>query len=173
MFLAQVHLLTPDIRVELTTSELETVRVIANGNQIWQGIPKKWVPWKLTGGDIDGNGHPDFAVGIVKQTHLYPHPHKTIFFYEYRRGEIWPKWRGSSLAMPIEDFAYGISSKGPRLLALQTDLERRYLLAIWRWHQFGFRLESRHGSWKHAKFGKIERQRVEIINERGSVWVKL
>lgn len=173
MILAQVHLLTADVHVELMTSRQATVRVTKGHGQIWAGIPRKWTPWKLTGGDIDGNGLPDFAVGIVKQTHLYPHPHKTIFFFELRNGEIRPKWRGSSLGRPLEDFVYAQSARGPRLVALQSLLDHKRRLFVWRWNRFGFRLESEHGNWSTANFGKIEPENIEIVTQSGSEWVKL
>ncbi len=127
-----------------------TVRVAEKA--MWQGIPSKWKPWALHAGDIDGNGWPDFAVGVFKQTHLYPDPHRTVFFYEIRNGEVVPKWRGSSLGSPLLDFRYAKTDRGPRLVALQNSLDGETELLVWVWNKFGFRLERRAGRWKSAKF---------------------
>ena len=149
--------------VSLTTAEDPSVRVIAGGRTLWQGVPREYNPWKLAGGDIDGNGMPDFAVGLLKSTHLYPHAHRTVFFYEIRGGEVVPKWRGSSLGRPLVDFAYASLARGPRLVALQTYLDGSFGLFVWRWYHFGFRLERQTGNWKSAELREIDGDAAEMV----------
>lgn len=160
--LAQSVLLGP-YHVSLTTAADPSIAVVAAGRTVWQGVPKAYKPWKLAGGDIDGNGKPDFAVGVYKTTHLYPHAHNTVFFYEIRDNEVVPKWRGSSLGKPLVDFAYAELERGPRLVALQTHLDGRFGLTVWRWNRFGFRLENEQGNWHTATLMRIEGHVAEMV----------
>ncbi len=159
------------IRLDTTREPSATVR---RGRMVvWSGIPKKWKAWKLAGGDIDGNGSPDFAFGIVKQTHIYPRPHKTIFFYEIRGGKVVPKWKGSSLGRPLVDFQYAATARGPRLVALQTLLDGRFSLFVWKWNRFGFRLERSVGSWRSAKLLPPEGSQGTLLANGKLIRVKL
>lgn len=159
--------------IRLDTTREPTVTARRGETVVWSGIPRKWKPWKLASGDIDGNGMPDFAIGIVKQTHIYPRPHKTVFFYEVRGGKVVPKWKGSSLGRPLVDFQYANTARGPRLIALQTLLDGRLSLFIWRWNRFGFRLERSEGSWRTAKLLPPQDSQGLLVADGKPIRVKL
>lgn len=170
--LAQTVVLGP-YRVELTTSHDPAIRVLHEGRAIWSGVPKRHQPWKLAGGDVDGNGLPDFAVGVFKRTHLYPEAHNTVFFYEIRGGAVVPKWKGSSLGRPLVDFAYAKVRGKPKLVALQRRLDHSLGLFVWTWNKFGFRLDRELGVWKEASLGATRENSIEIRAQSGTEWVKL
>jgi hypothetical protein len=162
-----------DALVELRTSQDPSVRVSIRGQPIWEGVPKAHQPWKLAGGDIDGNGLPDFAVGVFKSTHLYPHAHRTVFFFELRDGKVVPKWKGSSLGRPLVDFVYAQVQGKPKLVALQRRLDDSLGLFVWSWNRFGFRVDRELGRWSQATLGATRPDFVEIRTGTGSEWAKL
>src|SRR4051794_39480037 len=48
----------------------DLVLAISRGKRLlWQGVPKRWKPWKLRIADVDGDGRPEIALGIYKSTH--------------------------------------------------------------------------------------------------------
>lgn len=159
--------------IRLDTTREPTVTARSGETVVWSGIPRKWKPWKLASGDIDGNGEPDFAIGIVKQTHVYPRPHKTVFFYELRSGKVVPKWKGSSLGRPLVDFQYAHTPRGPRLVALQTLLDGQLSLFIWKWNRFGFRLERSEGTWRKAMLLTPDGSYGVLVADGKSIRVKL
>lgn len=174
MLIAQVVTLAiSGYSIKLNPANDRTISVAKGANVVWRGVTKKWKPWKLAAGDIDGNGRPDFGVGIFKSTHLYPHPHNTVFFYEIRDGEVVPKWKGSSLGRPLVDFAYVSTKEGPRLAAIQTLLDGKQALFTWRWHRFGFRLLKQKGEWRKARILKSLEGEIELSCDGAQIRVKI
>ena len=48
-------------------------------------------------GDVDGDGHPDAIVGVIKGTRFYPEKAKRIFIFKDVNGKALPIWLGSKL----------------------------------------------------------------------------
>src|SRR4051812_45308542 len=38
---------------------------------LWQGVHKRWQPWKLMIADVDGDGRYEIIVGVYKATHYF------------------------------------------------------------------------------------------------------
>src|SRR5690349_25085314 len=97
------------IKGEAFTVEMRSSReptcLLSNGKSEWTFAPKRLNPWQLRTGDVDGNGKMDLLVGVYKRTHIVPHPHKTLFIYEFTGDEVKPKWRASQMGRPLLDFA--------------------------------------------------------------------
>jgi hypothetical protein len=120
---------------------------------VWQGVPKRWQPWKLATSDVDGDGRREIVVGIHKATHYFPKPHNCLFIYDWDGQSAVPKWLGSSLSKPFTDFAFAdLDSDGrDNLIAIETTRAGRQCLAVYSWNGFGFTLDWQRGDWAHAR----------------------
>lgn len=130
------------IKGEPYTLELRTARDQTcllsdkNGNK-WPFAPKRLNSWQLRAGDIDGNKKIDFLVGVYKRTHLIPHPHRTLFIYEFNGEEVRPKWKASTMGRPLLDFAPAELEQGPRVITIERNIDNTEALTIWKWRGFG------------------------------------
>ena len=151
-------------RIELN-SELEKTLSVKHGKTIlWQGIKKDWKPWKLDIADVDGDGKKEIVLGIFKATKFFPKPHNCLFIYDWTGEKVVPKWLGSSLGRPFTEFAFAEldAEKGSELIALETTLDGKKTLAIYKWNGFGFTLEREKGVWQTAKILSVENGRIEF-----------
>lgn len=132
---------------------------------MWQGIPKRWKPWKLEIADVDGDGIREIIVGIIKPTKFFPKPHNCLFIYGWNGKEVYKKWLGSSLSRPFTDFIFADLDglKGEELIALETSLDGKKRLGIYRWNSFGFTLERQFGDWQAARI---------LRAENGKIWLE-
>lgn len=122
--------------VELRTSREQTCR-IASGAKEWFFAPKRLNPWQLRVGEVDGNGKPEILIGVYKRTHLIPHPHRTLFIYEFDGEEVRPKWKASTMGRPLLDFAPAKLKAGHRVITVEKRLDEKQVLTIWKWRGFG------------------------------------
>lgn len=120
---------------------------------LWQGVPKRWKPWKLSVADVDGDGKSEIVLGIYKATHYFPQPHNCLFIYDWDGRELLPKWLGSSLSKPFTDFAFAdLDSDGrDNLIAIETTRRGRQCVAVYSWNGFGFTLDWQRGDWARAR----------------------
>ncbi|MBP7865161.1 MAG: CapA family protein [Acidobacteria bacterium] len=99
-------------------------------------------PWKVRRADVDGDGEPEVLLGVFKPARYDPEPARRLFVYAREGNAVYPKWFGSRLALPLEDFE--VDGKEPDgREALQVE-ERRgdgsLRTARYVWDGFGFRL---------------------------------
>ena len=57
-------------------------------------------------GDIDGDGHNDAMVGVVKPTRFYPEKGRRLFIFKQVNGKARPLWLGSKLGGILQDFRF-------------------------------------------------------------------
>lgn len=97
-------------------------------------------PWKLALGDVDGDGIDELSLGVYKKTIFHPVMAKRPFIYRYEDGELYPKWRGSRLARPFEDYIfYDIDENGTdEILAIEILEDGKKLINTYKWRGFGF-----------------------------------
>lgn len=151
--------------IKLTVENRSTLQIRQGKKLIWQGIPNRWKPWKLEIADVDGDGIREIIVGIIKPTKFFPKPHNCLFIYGWNGKEIYKKWLGSSLSRPFTDFIFADLDeiKGDELIALETTLDGKKRLGIYRWNSFGFTLERQFGDWETAKI---------LGTENGKIWLE-
>ena len=70
----------------------------------WSGIPRRWKAWKMTTGDVDGDGKLDIILGVHKSTRFMPFEHNCLFVWGFDGKAATKKWLGSSLSKPFSDF---------------------------------------------------------------------
>jgi hypothetical protein len=115
--------------------------------------------WHFEIGDIDNNGDPDIAVGVIKPTYYDSVLRKRPFFFKLHKGHICPLWLGSSLSHPLEDFRIIKTDSGSLLQSMEYEKDGSFLVAQYSWNGFGFRFHrylargiSKHNAYK--LFGK-------------------
>jgi len=88
-------------------------------------------------GDIDGDGHEDAMVGVVKGTRFYPEPARRLFIFKAVNGKARPLWLGSKLGGTLQDFRY----REGYIRALETTADSLWVVADYRWSGFGMAFE--------------------------------
>lgn len=119
------------------------VIVFAIGNsikEIGRKDFKKFNPWKVITGDIDGNGLAEISVGVYKESPLHPVMAKRPFIYTFVDGEIQPKWRGSRLSRPFTDYCFfDLDGDGiDEIIAIELVDENKKIINSYKWKGFGF-----------------------------------
>lgn len=132
---------------------------------LWQGVHKRWQPWKIMIADVDGDGRSEIIVGVYKATHYFPKPHNCLFIYGWEGESLSPKWLGSTLSKPFTDFTFAdLNHDGHQeLIAIETTREGKQSVGVYSWNGFGFTLDWQRGAWQSARL---------IIDNPGGVIVE-
>lgn len=127
-----------------------------DGKKIWQGIPRKWNPWKIQVADVDGDGMKEIIIGVYKSTRFFPEPHNCLFVFGWDGEEAFPKWLGSRLSKPFEDFAFAEldGNAGEELVSLEVTQDGGRCLVVYSWCGFGFV-----GVWQSQNFAYVSLSR--------------
>ncbi|HEX9746325.1 MAG TPA: VCBS repeat-containing protein [bacterium] len=107
-------------------------------NVVWKNTLLS--PWKMTAGDVDGDGNKEIAFGVWKESRFDPVLAKRPFFYYWDGENIQRKWLGSRLSRRFEDFVlFDINSDGwDELIALEIGEGEGRFVTVYRWDSFGF-----------------------------------
>lgn len=123
-------------------------------------------PWKVIGGDIDGDNIPEISIGVYTKTYYHPVMAKRPFIYNYYNGTMQPKWRGSRLSKPLIDYIFfDLDGDGTdEIISIETDEDGGNIINSYKWNGFGIE-------------GYIQGSRQESINgllvEGNSIYMKL
>jgi hypothetical protein len=107
--------------------------------EIWRDRDRGFNPWRIEAVELDNDPEPEIALGVYKKTRTDPHLAKRLFIYDWTGYSLSPKWLGSRLALPMEDFRF-VRPAGERrhqLVALEQAPDSR-LIRKYRWNGFGF-----------------------------------
>ena len=88
-------------------------------------------------GDVDGDGHIDAMVGVVKSTRFYPEKARRIFIFKEINKKARPMWLGSKLGGILEDFRF-IDGK---IRALESTTDSLYAVSDYVWGGFGMKFD--------------------------------
>lgn len=106
-------------------------------------------------GDVDGDGHEDALVGVVKSTRYYPEKDRRLFIFKQVNGRVRPLWLGSKLGGKLIDFRF----IDGRIRSLESYGHNLYSVAEWKWKSFGLQF-------KHYLVEKTTRQEAEKVMDR-------
>jgi len=88
-------------------------------------------------GDVDGDGHEDAIVGVVKATRFYPEKARRIFIFKQVNGKARALWMGSKLGGILEDFRY----LDGKIRALESTTDSLYVVSDYKWSGFGMKFD--------------------------------
>ena len=97
-------------------------------------------PWKVTIGDVDGDGRDEISIGVYKKTPLHQVMAKRPFIYYFEGNRLLPKWRGSRLSKPFDDYDfYDIDKDGvDELVSIELLESGEKVINTYKWKGFGF-----------------------------------
>jgi hypothetical protein len=136
-----LELRTPDgpRRLEVYFSEDRTRGFFVVGRAERGWTSHVYPMWTAYAADVDADGTDEVLAGIWsnKKRHDEPQPHRTVWVFGLRDGELFERWRGSALARPLVNFDVERSDGGDLLVAIERDgaecVRTRY-----KWNDFGF-----------------------------------
>ena len=88
-------------------------------------------------GDVDGDGHIDAIVGVIKSTRFYPEKARRIFIFKEINKKARPMWLGSNLGGILEDFRF-VNGK---IRALESTTDSLYAVSDYVWGGFGMKFD--------------------------------
>jgi hypothetical protein len=152
-----------------------TIAIWRGKRLIARGARRSWGAWKLTTGDVDGDGLREILLGVNKTTRSLPFKHNALFVMGFDGHKIYRKWLGSSLAKPFDDFLVADidGDKRDELISLETLPNSRRCIAVYSWSGFGFSMDFQRGNWKTARLLSATRARVLAHAEGRRIEVKM
>lgn len=142
----------------------QTLSIYRGKRKLWSGIPHRWKPWKMTTGDVDGDGKDDIILGVHKKTRFLPFEHNCLFVWGFDGTAATKKWLGSSLSKPFSDFVVANvdSDKASELIALETKINGQKCVVVYSWIGFGFGVDWQSGNWKTAKLLRADKKGIVV-----------
>ncbi|WP_165916185.1 FG-GAP repeat domain-containing protein [Marinisporobacter balticus] len=136
-------------------------------------------PWKVQTADVDGDGKKEIAIGVYKKTKFYPIMEKRPFIYEWRDGRIFPKWRGSRLSKPFDDYIFLDidEDKMDEIIAIEVLKDGRKTINAYKWKGFGFEGIGESGGYeqiyKILKEDENNKIYAKVKDQENIIWVVL
>ena len=120
----------------VANSSLFTIPFTLKDSLYWLGDWRIPHPvYRFCTGDIDGDGHLDALVGVIKKTRFHREEGRRIFIFKQVDGKVRPLWLGSRLGAELIDFRFIQGSRYIR--ALETDGKGNYAVIDYAWSDFG------------------------------------
>jgi hypothetical protein len=97
-------------------------------------------PWKVQVCDVDGDGQGEISIAMYKTTVFNSVMAKRPYIYSWKNGTTTPKWRGSRLSRPFDDYIFtDIDCDGAdEIIAIEMLEDGRKVLNSYKWKGFGF-----------------------------------
>lgn len=101
---------------------------------------KDMKPWKVQVADVDGDRKKEISIGVYKESQFHPVKAKRPFIYNWHGDSISPKWRGSRLSRPFEDYIFAdIDEDGlDEIVSIEILESGKKLINSYKWKGFGF-----------------------------------
>lgn len=114
--------------------------IYSKEKQIMKIDLSKIKPWKVQTCDIDGDGKKEISIGVFKTARFHPVLAKRPFIYNWDEEGISPKWLGSRLSRPFEDYIFAdLDLDGmDELIAIENLQKGTKLINSYKWKNFGF-----------------------------------
>lgn len=110
------------------------------GNRIQVYDMKNLNPWRVHIADVDGDGIKELSIGVYKKARLDPVMAKRPFLYAWNGKTIYPKWLGSRLSRPFDDYVFCDVNDDSvdELISVELADNGSKLINVYRWKSFGF-----------------------------------
>lgn len=97
-------------------------------------------PWKVQTCDVDGDGKTEISIGVYKTTRFHPVMAKRPFIYEWHGDAIAPKWLGSRLSRPFDDYIFADinADNTDELISIERLKNGGKAVNSYAWKGFGF-----------------------------------
>ncbi len=101
---------------------------------------KAFNPWKVQTCDVDGDGTLEVSFGVYKTSRFHPVMAKRPFIYDLHENGISPKWRGSRLSRPFDDYIFSdVNSDGAdEIVSIEHLADGGKAVNSYAWKGFGF-----------------------------------
>jgi len=127
------------VRLDRIHDSLSFIRYERDGKELssWR-LP--YPVYRFDWGDVNADGLPEIAVGVIKATRFFPEPDKRLFLFKLYNGElIRPLWLGSRVGHPLVDFSI-LRDSVPALIYTTERLSNDSLVhALYRQQGFGIK----------------------------------
>jgi len=129
-------------------------------------------PWKVAKGDVDGDGKDEISVGVYKKTPLHQIMAKRPFIYYYEDHRLLPKWRGSRLSKPFDDYDFFDidGDEMDELISIEVLQNGEKVINTYKWRGFGFEGLLQSEGYDDIKDLRVENTSVfiTVIEKEGS-----
>lgn len=97
-------------------------------------------PWKVQACDVEGDGIKEISIGVYKKTKFHPIMAKRPFIYSWEGNRLYPKWRGSRLSKPFDDYIFVDIDKDGKdeIVAIELLQNGKKVINTYDWIGFGF-----------------------------------
>lgn len=97
-------------------------------------------PWKVQACDIDGDNIKEISLGVYTVSAYRKDMAKRPFIYNLYKGSLYPKWLGSRLSRPFDDYIFNDidGDNMDELLSIEVLKEGSKEIMSYKWTGFGF-----------------------------------
>lgn len=97
-------------------------------------------PWKVQICDVDGDDTVEISIGVYTKSAFHGDWAKRPFIYDYKNNDLQPKWLGSRLSKPFDDYIFCDIDKDGKdeLLSIELLESGKKEITAYKWKGFGF-----------------------------------
>ena len=96
--------------------------------------------YRFDWGDVNADGVPEIAVGVIKPTRFFPEPDKRLFLFKLFQGKhIRPLWLGSHVAYRLDDFSIVRDSVPALIRTVEHQDDSTLVEVLYRQQGFGIK----------------------------------